>query len=170
MSGRPFLEKATMNCTVEDIAEIYWQAGMFEGEGSIRINKPTKRNFAVLLVDLANTDESIVRRFQSYWGGSVLYHTQNNPNSKPYWRWRASSLKAWDFLLAMWPCLRTEKYQRRAVVGLDFQIAKLSANRARWLPADEKSAYRARQLSSYETMKALNLRGCPQADNWRKPR
>jgi len=134
------------------IEDMNYQAGMFEGEGSIRINKPTKRNMGSLLVDLANTVQSIPLEFQKMWGGSIKYHPPQG-RRKGYWRWRAASKMAEAFLLAMWPCLRTSKYKARCVLALDFQSQK--ATYGRWVGSD----YLDRQWRFYERMKELNHRG-----------
>lgn len=132
------------------ISELYWQAGMFEGEGSIRISKPNRTNWGYLCVDLANTDKTIVNIFQQMWGGRIAYYEPGG-NRKPYWRWRCYAIAARDFLRCMWPCLLTDKYRHRCVVGMDFQDQKES-NRS-------DIEYRNRQWMFYSRMKVLNHRG-----------
>jgi hypothetical protein len=144
-----------MSSSIEDI---HWQTGLFEGEGSIGILRPGPRNHGTLTASIVNTDESIVRAFADVWGGSV-HHVAQRPPRNEFWRWTIAARKAQAFLLATWPCLKTDKYKERAVVGLDFQAQKLSSNGARWLPADKKREYLARQWAIYEDMRSLNLRG-----------
>lgn len=147
------------------IEELHWQAGMFEGEGSIRVSTPTPRNMGALVVDVTNTDETVVLQFHSIWGGSIRSYPAQE-NRKPYWRWRAAAWNAHAFLIAMWPCLRTEKYRRRAVLGIEFQEQK-QTNFSRGHRASAE--YVADQLWFYERMKTLNQRGtCPNAKQFRR--
>lgn len=138
-------------------AEMHWQAGIFEGEGSVRINSATKRNRYALLVEVTNTDRSLVEPFQRMWGGSILVCTPaNDPTRKTAYRWRAAAKQAEAFLLAVWPCLRTDKYRRRAVCGLDFQAQKSTRARVNRTPE-----YSAAQRGFYDWITDLNLRGTP---------
>lgn len=158
--------------------EAAWAAGMFEGEGSVRLNKPTARNLGALLIDLPNTDESIVRWFHERWGGYFRRGVLAG-NRKPYWRWRIASHVAASFLTAIYPHLRGEK-RARVALALEFQAQKLPSSS---FNRDEQ--YRDRQWSYYERMKALNARGavrgtqlrllasaetCPHAAQHRKER
>ncbi len=162
------------------VAELAWGAGMFEGEGSVRINVATTHNNGALLVDLVNTDETLVRWFSDRFGGSVR-HGKLRGNRRPYWRWRAASLLAASFLRAIYPYVKGEKRERVAL-ALEFQAQKVSG----W--GNRAAAYAARQRDYYERMKRLNHRGarpgsqllllpsaervvtCPNRDQHRKPR
>lgn len=145
---------------VEPGEEMNWQAGLFEGEGTIRITKPAPRNLGVLEVSISNTDIEILRPFHEMWGGSLRRGT-NIGNRRPHYRWRAAALEARDFLWGLWPCLRTDKYKARCVLGLDFQEQKLGHG---YRATD---AYRAAQWWYYEEMAKLNRRGAPAGSQMR---
>lgn len=154
-----------MTTTTDDLMLLAWMAGVFEGEGSIRISRPAPRNMGSLCVDLPNTDRTLIEPFQAMWGGSIKRYAQKPPQ-REYYRWRCSSRQAEEFLLSMWPLLGTEKYRGRCVVALDFQAQKRSGS-------DNRSPdYAERQWTYYEAMKALNVRGisatCPQAAQHRR--
>lgn len=149
--------------TIEDL---HWQAGIFEGEGSVRINTRTVRNAGALLVEVTNTDISVVEPFRAMWGGTIKVSTPRDaPRRRVAYRWRAASREAEAFLLAMWPCLRTDKYRARAVVGLDFQRQKSTSTLINRSPE-----YAATQLWYYGWMADLNRRGRPDAGRHRRPR
>lgn len=137
--------------------DLAWAAGLFEGEGSIRINVPTRRNLGALLVDVVNTDEHIVNFFHSGWGGH-LKRTAAKGNRKAFWTWRAAALMAARFLREIAPYLRSPRLRERLSVALEFQAQKTTTH------ANRQSVYRIRQVAYYERMKHLNRRG-----NGRKP-
>lgn len=140
-----------------DVTELHWMAGVFEGEGSVRINKPTARNAGALLVDLANTDPALVTPFHQMWGGTVATYPALGARNA-YSRWRAVACEAEAFLLAMYPLFHSARYLRRCVLGLDFQSQKSRDPRV-----NRTAEYRARQWSMYEQMAGLNLRGADAA-------
>lgn len=135
--------------------ELAWAAGMFEGEGSIRINKPTKRNRGALLCDMVNTAPEVCAFFAERWGG-YLKRVEVPPPRKAFWRWRIAAREAARFLRAIQPYLRTDKYRRRAQLALDFQEQKRLGGRS-----NRTATYLAAQDAFYEEMRDLNVRGVP---------
>lgn len=103
--------------------ELAWAAGLFEGEGSVRISKPADRNWGSLNVDVPNTDREIVYFFADRWGGSVHY-TEQKGRRKGYWRWRLSSKQAEKFLAAIKPFILTSRVQERINHALLFHSSK----------------------------------------------
>jgi len=129
-----------------------WMAGIFEGEGSIRIDKPTRRNMGSLVIDLPNTDKEITDPFFTEWGGHYR-KVEACGRKRAYWRWRIASRNAFAFLLELYPYFRTERVRRRAELGISFQRQKqMHGGR---VPA----GYLERQVEYYEKMKVLNRRG-----------
>lgn len=139
------------------VEDLHWQAGILEGEGCIRIQRPAWNHLGHIEVDIVNTDESIVRLFHKTWGGSVTPYISRG-RRKAYWRWRCVSKVAEEFLLAMWVVLRTDRVRERCNLALEFQQQKEQTNAA-------SEEYRARQWAFFERMRELNRRGslaCPQ--------
>jgi hypothetical protein len=134
-------------------AELAWAAGMFEGEGSVRINAHTQRNRGALLVDLANTSAEVVAFFRDRWGGSLREYVPGG-NRRTYYRWRAASRMAAAFLNDVLPYLRTATYRERALLGLEYQTQKSPSP-----SVCRTDAYYERQNDYYERMAALNRRG-----------
>lgn len=137
--------------------ELAWAAGLFEGNGSLRISKPAKRNWGSLLVDVPNTDEQIVRFFTSRWGGSVKYQPPKG-NANEYWRWRAASLMAAEFLRAIQPHIKTDNYSEKIRHGLVFQDGKAEFG------GYKSNEYAKEQWNAWLYMSVLNRkRGHPRA-------
>lgn len=66
--------------------EIAWAAGLFEGEGSITIQRSGDRGRLRVRFTLAMTDEDVVRRFQCILGcGSVYGPKMKKGATKPQW-------------------------------------------------------------------------------------
>lgn len=139
-----------MSGRVPDL-ELAWAAGVFEGEGSVRINKPTQRNRGALLCDMVNTCPEITQFFADRWGG---YHrpVPAAPPRNAYWRWRVAALEAARFLRDIRPYLRTAKYLTRVELALSFQDQKRRAH-------NRGALYLATQDEYYEQMRDLNVRG-----------
>jgi hypothetical protein len=133
--------------------ELAWAAGMFEGEGSVRINVPTKRNLGSLLVDMVNTDAEVVAFFDERWPGYLRQVAFEGGHRRDYWRWRCAALVAARFLTDVLPYLRTDRVREKALLGLEFQDQKTAAR------SNRTPEYAARQRSYYERMAVLNQRG-----------
>lgn len=131
-------------------AELAWAAGFFEGEGSVRISKPTRRNWGSLLVDIPNTDPVLVHFFANRWAGSVSEHAAVGRRNR-YWRWRCASLQAAAFLTAIRPYVISPRVAEKIDHGLAFQAQKR--------PRDSSEAYREAQWIAYWWMAELNVRG-----------
>jgi hypothetical protein len=150
------------------VLELAWAAGVFEGEGSVRINKPTARNRGALLCDMVNTAPEITAFFADRWGG---YHRPipAAPPRNAYWRWRVAALEAARFLRDVQPYLRTEKYRTRVDLALAFQDQKRRSS-----GLNRGALYLATQDQYYEQMRDLNVRGVrddqPAAPAWPAPR
>lgn len=134
--------------------DVAWAAGMFEGEGSVRINTPTARNLGALFVDLVSIDEPIPAFFRDRWGGSVRHVPSPAGNRLPYWRWRCASRQADAFLADIRPFMRVPRAIEKADLGREFQAQKRAGSGE--CRTDE---YRQLQVAYYELMKTLNERG-----------
>lgn len=130
--------------------ELAWAAGLFEGEGSVRISKPAARNWGSLNVDVPNTDEVLVRFFHERWGGSVSHHPAVL-RRRGYWRWRIAAKQAATFLAAIRPYVVSERVAEKIDHGLAFQAQKQ--------PNRSDEGYREDQWNAYWWMAHLNTRG-----------
>jgi len=142
-----------------------WAGGLFTGEGTVRIAKPTKRNQAYLVCSMVNTERELVEQFNEWWPGYMKPATGLRPDQKPAWVWNVAARKAEVFLVAVLPYLG-ERMWTRAQWGLMFQ-----AQKTRDQTINRTATYIQRQWSFYDAMKVMNKRGnpiCPKADEFRR--
>jgi hypothetical protein len=133
--------------------ELAWAAGLFEGEGTIRINRPTRRNLGTLVVSVVNTDRQVVDFFQARWPGYMKPATGLGPNARPAWVWVSAAREASGFLRQVLPYLRRDRVRERAWSGLAFQDHKRSDR------SNRTEAYREEDFNAYLWMRELNARG-----------
>jgi len=104
-----------------------YAAGLIDGEGSIRMTRRGSdggKTFRVgqhtLMVEMTNTDESLIKWMQERFGGSVYYAPEDvSRNAREKWHWRVSANKALHCLDAVWPYLVSKRQQ--AKLGRRFQ-------------------------------------------------
>lgn len=133
--------------------ELAWAAGMFEGEGSVRINSRTKRNNGALLCDMVNVDAEVVAFFQARWPG-YMRQVKGKGNQRDFYRWRVASGVASGFLNDILPYLRTARVREKAMLGIEYQGQKSMKAAVNRTPV-----YGERQADYFERMKELNVRG-----------
>src|SRR5579872_6608356 len=135
-------------------SELAWMAGVFEGEGSIRINGVYSNSWACLICDLVSTDAQMVEPFQRYWPGHYKQYVKHRQaNRKDFWRWRIAAVRAESFLMTIQPHFRTDRVRRKAALALEFQGQKINGH-----PACRSTSYKECQIAYFEQMKALNAR------------
>ncbi len=134
--------------------ELCWAAGLFEGEGTIRINKPTGRNTGHLVCSVVNTDREVVVFFQARWPGYMKRATGLRDDQREAWVWTVAARQAERFLLDVLPYLYTERVWTKAQWGLAFQSQKSMS------PSVNRSPeYKADQWDFYDGMRAMNQQG-----------
>lgn len=138
-----------MDPTTVDLA---WCAGIFEGEGSVRINSPTTQNICALIATISSTDSDMLAPFQQWFGGHVgpIF---TRPECKPAERWTVASRKAAAFLVAIRPYCRVARVVGKIELGIEFQAQKMGGRGCRTM------AYLDRQHEYFLHMKRLNRRG-----------
>ena len=94
-----------------EAVELAWMAGVFEGEGSVRITP-----------------------FQRRWPGYLRMVDVPAPR-RPYWRWRIAANVAARMLAELYPYLRTERVRAKAALGLEYQAQKSHARTAAEVPS-----------------------------------
>ena len=132
--------------------ELAWAAGLFEGEGSIRINKPGRRNWGHLVASVVNTDRQVIDFFQARWPGYCKSATGLRPDQRPAWVWVIAARQAAAFLEAIRPHVVCDRVKRKLEHGLTFQAQKR-------VGGNYSEEYRADQWNAYWWMAELNVRG-----------
>lgn len=134
--------------------ELAWATGLFEGEGTIRINKATHRNKGHLCVSIVNTDITVVDFFQKRWPAYRKEATGlDYTRQRRAWVWVTAALKAAAFLREIEPFVVRPIVRERIRTALDFQAVKSMCRGNR---TDE---YAELQFNSYLWMSELNKRG-----------
>jgi len=107
--------------------DLAYLAGIFDGEGCIVIHK-RKTGKGILHpgyhieVNLANTNEWIVRQFQFSFGGNIYLRKKQTCQSRTIWAWQVSARKALDFLAVIKAYLKLKRAQ--AEIAITFQSSK----------------------------------------------
>ena len=87
--------------------EMAWAGGLFEGEGSVFLQRKPSGGYPTVAVEMC--DEDPVRRFHQAVGiGEVTgpYRSKQHPEWKPKWRWRVHGFERTQAVVAMlWPYL-----------------------------------------------------------------
>lgn len=99
-----------------DGLDIAWAAGLFEGEGSIYLDRSDQRRRGGrvrLGMSLSTTDEDVARKFSGVAGGSVFGPYTAKRSTKPYWTWHLRDQEAIHVLVnALWPYLGKRRRQQ----------------------------------------------------------
>lgn len=134
--------------------DLAWTAGIIEGEGSIRINRPGKRNLGHLVLAVTSTDADMLTPLNEWWPG-FLKPVSTRPECKDAYSWVIAAKAAEICLLSIRPFCRVERILTKIDLGLQFQAQKMGGR------GNRTDAYRDRQWEFYEQMKVLNRRGAP---------
>ncbi len=97
--------------------DLAYIAGLFDGEGSICIERNGRRFW--IYVGVIMTDEYIIRWLQFVFGGSIYHYAPRGISKKDQWRWRTVGPQAIPVLKALMPYLRLKKAQ--AELAIEFQ-------------------------------------------------
>lgn len=112
------------------VMDIRYAAGLFDGEGYIRISRQQLKQFKThvryqLFVGMAMTDPRALVQFGKEFGGSLCWGSpRKNPIHKPLHFWTVSSLNARLFLERVRPYLIVKAEQ--ADLAIEFQNGKES--------------------------------------------
>lgn len=67
--------------------DIAWAAGILEGEGCFGLNKVKNCSYKQITIRCKMTDNDIILRLQSIFGGYVRPKKPNKETNKPLWEW-----------------------------------------------------------------------------------
>ena len=100
--------------------ELNWAAGMFEGEGTIRINRyrsPKGDNVYRLQCKVPNTDNDIIDFFRDHWPKSSARPERQPSNKQPLRIWIVSGKEADLFLKLLYRPLSNRPNEGKSEVG-----------------------------------------------------
>jgi hypothetical protein len=112
--------------------ELAFIAGLFEGEGCVRINRSLRKQIRYgkkvtmevysLFVTIGNTDPRLVYPLKDMFGGSVSIRIRKDPRHRPFFCWIISSNEALNFLEGIHPWLVSKADQ--VDIAITFQKSK----------------------------------------------
>lgn len=147
--------------------ELAWAAGLFEGEGTVRISRPAPRNWGSLTASVVNTDRQVLDWFQARWPGYMKAATGLRPEQRDAWVWVIAAQRASVFIRLIRPFVVRDAVRDKIDHALAFQDQK--RRNVRWMGDAERYTYAEDQWNSHWWMCELNKRGRqPQANDWRK--
>jgi hypothetical protein len=105
---------------------IAYTAGLFDGEGSVRIRKLRKNDRKggvchMLVVEICNTNTEVLEWVKEHFGGLIYRNSirSDNRHKKQCWTWTMASRKAGKFLELVMPYLKIKG--KEVAVALEFQ-------------------------------------------------
>src|SRR5215471_3278635 len=104
--------------------ELAWAAGLFEGEGCIRINPPANHNYGHIEASVSNTDMDILNFFQSRWPSSRLKKVSVRPDQRDAYCWALQARRALVFLEMIAPYVICQRNKDRIWTACEFQALK----------------------------------------------
>lgn len=113
---------------LEEMMDIAYAAGLFDGEGMVRIARykiPNSINTRYQVITMIGmTHEPVIRALCETFGGSVHCndHSKRNAKHRPQWCWYLSSRKASEFLAAIRPFLIVKAAEVDIATALQFNI------------------------------------------------
>lgn len=109
---------------------IYYIAGLFDGEGTVSMAKPAESNLYVPILTLSSTDRVLCEAMTEGLGGGHVYAKKNRRpahHKQPYeWRWRGAGSLAGMAQLA--PHILCPQKRKRMAFLLDRYAAATRRN------------------------------------------
>lgn len=131
---------------------LYWFAGLWEGEGSVSIIRNGK--YYKLQVCMTHTDEEIIDLFIKEFGGTKVRSDRSHmSNHKDSFKWSLVTKQAEHFIKSIYPYIQSGKEKQIMDLAMQFQSQKLAGGR------EATDEYRQRQYEYYLKAKELNKRG-----------
>lgn len=125
-----------------------YAAGLFDGEGSVIINRVNARVHS-LCCTMHLTDRAAIGALHARFGGSLNTVKRRAPRHREIWSWRVSGAGAERFLLAIRPFLIVKAAQ--ADLAFEFRAGHQDAHRLtpdeRVLEYDRRERYKAAMQS-----------------------
>ena len=105
------------------MSEIHYAAGLFDGEGYVRIGRRKAQNgngeVMQVVIGIAMTDPRPLVFMSRRFTGNVNTQARSNPRHRPLHSWMITSRRANEFLLQVLPFLLVKKEE--ATLAIEFQ-------------------------------------------------
>ena len=147
------ISRPLSECAGYPDVDLAFAAGLLEGEGSVHINTPTKRNHGALIVCVTNTNLELIDWLNARWPGAVGTASTSRPDQRPAERWTTPCRRALAFLEQVEPFVVTWRMRERIAAARWWQLIKTKHWRYRTEEDDEEA------FNCFMWMKHLNRRG-----------
>ena len=94
--------------------DLYYTAGLLDGEGTITLLRHTSRNFRSPSVQIASTTPELVDYLKTTFGGMIVKSKPQQVQYKPCATWRLTYNAALAFIEQIEPYLKEPTKKRRA--------------------------------------------------------
>lgn len=140
---------------IQTLTDISWAAGLFEGEGTIRIARTKRENSIsyILTLSMTMTDKQCVETFVEIIDGWYSNHHLETETKKASYICMLHSQRASKAIEQMSPFFKSDRVKEKAKLGLEFQNQKVVGYPAR------DPDYKIAQEKYFNMMKTLNRRG-----------
>jgi len=95
-----------------DVKDIYWLAGLYEGEGSFGLNNGRRAWRACPTVQLAMTDKDVVDKVAVLLNNNLLGPYNNGVGGKDYYRVQLMGSKAIGFMMTILALMGERRQQK----------------------------------------------------------
>lgn len=136
--------------------DLAWAAGIMEGEGSIRINKATKRNLGALILTVTSTDVDMITPLYEWFGGGIRPNFTRT-ECLDAWRWTTAARQAARALEAIRPYCRRRHFIRKIDHGLAYQAQKVLGRATRTEEYREEQCAREQAAMRHLTVSTVRL-------------
>lgn len=99
-------------------------AGILDGEGSISLDRPSRRP----TVQVSSVDRELLEWIVARFGGGITSKKVYQAHHQPCWTWKVASRQAVDLLGVLLPYMVIERKRRRAQLIVDEYVTVTPRN------------------------------------------
>lgn len=99
--------------------DLYYMAGLVDGEGSVLFTKPHRNNLRCPQVSVTNTKIELLLPFKAHFGGNISSKRTYKKHHTASYHWKVTHQKALVCLKALLPALRHPDKIRKATLLLE---------------------------------------------------
>jgi len=148
------------------IAKLNYYAGLFDGEGTVRIVKVARKEPTYSVwVSINMCDAIMLKELFYVFGGSFYHYDSKNSKHRDLYSWIITTKKAYNFLKEIYPYAVIKKEQIRLALELQENIFACKGNRKYGTPHKRETIrYRERMRKRMKKMKHISINGS--LENW----
>lgn len=121
-AGRPSLDGLRLGVTGDgnsiNESDLYWLAGLLEGEGSFSMN-PTRHGRPYPQITVSMTDQDVMEKAGNMMGAPSVMSSMNTTNRHgklPMWRFSINGMEAIEWMERLQPLMGERRWQKINVI------------------------------------------------------